>query len=218
MQVLFEAIAFWDVTMTINAASSPPNLLAQSRVTAGSQFSLPSNQWQIELQNWHAAVLSTLQERLTMHVIGPSDQSTQQFVLAPEVDAAKSVCRAQRVRVGQDFNNVSMFGLLFVLIGGAMVILTSVCLDSIVGLVVKLTKSTKVAKGQESWFLDDVLQIQRLAYKGQTFWNWYGDTAGETPIPEEGCLLGPLEEPLSIKNSRDFVGTGSVYLSDRTRA
>lgn len=110
-----------------------------------------------------------------------------------------------------------MFGLLFVLIGGTLIILTSICLDFIVGCIVRVTRSTRVAKAQESWFSDDVLQIQRVAYKGQTFWSWYGESAGRMPVPEEGCLLGRLEEPLSMKNRRDFVGTSSVYLSDRTR-
>ena len=201
--------------MMINAASQPPNIKAQERITTQEQFALPRNQWQIEVQAWQAAVMSTLQERLSMRVVGPADVGARQFVL-PAADAAESaLCDAQRVRVGQDFNNVSVFGLVFVFAMGGFIITLSLFLEAIVGVLARAAKSAAMAKALESWFRDDVLQIQRLAYQGQSPWDWTGTKDGDVPIPEASALLGPLSGEKALMKVASPASMASMYLTDR---
>ncbi|KUI69927.1 hypothetical protein VM1G_05376 [Cytospora mali] len=196
MEVLYHTVRFWGASILVNAMSSPPNLLALDDLEMYVQSDLPDNQWQIEVQNWHATALVNIQNWLLLRVIGPQDPTARQFVNKPATDAEGAVCKAQKVRVGQGFNNISLFGLIFVLAFGSVTTLLSTFINDIAILVGKLSR--RKPKDQRSWNRDDVLQIQRLAYQGQSNELWARPDA-QIPIVTTGGLLGPLREYVSLK-------------------
>lgn len=210
MEVLYHIVRFWGASILVNAMSSPPNLLALDDLEMYIQTALPDNQWQVEVQNWHATALVNIQNWLLLRVVGPRDPTARQFVNRPATGAEEAVCGAQRVRVGQGFNNISLFGLVFVLAFGSVATLLSTFVDDIAALVGRF--STKMAEGQWSWVRDDVLQIQRLAYQGQSGVELWMRTDKQIPITMTGGLLGPLGEPLTPARSQ-FCKTESIETS-----
>lgn len=193
MEVLYHTVRFWGASILVNAMSSPPNLLALDDLEMYIQSALPDNQWQIEVKNWHATALVNIQDWLLLRVIGPQDPNARQFINKPATDAEEVVCKSQRVRVGQGFNNISLFGLVFVLAFGLVTTLLSFSMSEIVVLFGKCSK--RKSKGQKSWNRDDVLHVQRLAYQGQIDEPWE-KTNEPVPIITTGRMLGPLKEDL----------------------
>jgi len=154
------------------------------------QIALPSNQWQIEIESWHARVMSTMQTRMVMQASGPSTDSIRRYVVPPATEAQRQLCRAQRVRVGQGFTNISLLGLLLVVIPGVLVILASLALDPLVGRLGQPSKG-RAARFLRRWNHDYVLQIQRVAYEGQSRQKWE-KIDGEVPVTSGSEPLVPL--------------------------
>lgn len=194
MEILYHTVRFWGASILVNAMSSPPNLLAMDNLEQYIQTELPDNQWQIEVQNWHATALVNIQDRLVLQVVGPQNPEARQFVDLPATDAEAAICKAQRVRVAQGFNNISLFGLVFVLSFGLVITLLGVFLTDVASLFGRV--SHKLADSQQSWIRDDVLQIQRLAYQGQGNEVW-AKTDKEIPVTSAGGLLGPLRDDVT---------------------
>lgn len=193
MEILYHTVRFWGASILVNAMSSPPNLLALDDLEMYIQSALPDNQWQAEVMNWHATALVNIQDWLLLRVIGPQDPAARQFINRPATGAEDAVCKAQRVRVGQGFNNISLFGLVFVLAFGVITTVLSVFMSEIIALFDKCTRGRP--KGPRSWNRDDVLQVQRLAYQGQLDGPWE-KTNEPVPIMTTGRGLGPLKEEL----------------------
>jgi len=156
------------------------------------QITLPSNQWQIEVESWHARVVSTIQARLVIHAAGPSTESIRRYIVPPATEAQRQLCRVQRVRVGQGFNNISVLGLLLTAILGVLIILASLALDPVVGQLGQASRG-RAARSLRSWNHDYVLQIQRVAYEGQSERRWE-NIDGEVPITSDGEPLVPLRQ------------------------
>ncbi|KAK0717785.1 hypothetical protein B0T26DRAFT_776735, partial [Lasiosphaeria miniovina] len=134
--------------------------------------------------------MSVMQTRLVMQATGPSTESIRQYIVPPATEAQKQLCRAQRVRVGQGFSNISLLGLLLVAILGVLIILASLALDSVVSRLSQVSKA-RVARSLRSWNHNYVLQIQRLAYEGQSERKWE-NIDGEVPVTSDSESLGPL--------------------------
>jgi len=185
------------------ADDTSDDMIAQRRLyTSKAQSSLPANQWQIEVENYQARTMASLQVRLTMQATGSSDASIRQHILPPTTDAETQLCRAQRVRVGQGFSNISLLGLVLVVPLGALIIVTSLLLDPIIGLIGRTARG-KTARSLRSWNHDYVLQIQRSAYEGQTECKW-DNVDGEVPIALDEEVLEPLRQknrPISDANT-----------------
>lgn len=191
MEVLYHTVRFWGASILVNVRSSPPNLLALDDLEIDTQTNLPDNQWQIEVEHWHATALVNIQNWLLQHVVGPQSPGARHPANKPATDAERAICKAQRVMVAQGFNNVSLFGLIFVLAFGCVTTLLGLFIDDIAIFMGQL--SGKIPTGQLSWIRDDVLQIQRLAYQGQCNERWTRIDE-YIPIVTTDGLLGPLKE------------------------
>ncbi|KAI1115315.1 hypothetical protein F5Y14DRAFT_450132 [Nemania sp. NC0429] len=93
----------------------------RSSITDGVQPPLPSNQWQVEVDSWHSAIMSLIQHGLLEYVMGPDDEELRKYVLAPPTPEERAACERQRVRTSQGgFANVSGLGLFFTIGLGAI--------------------------------------------------------------------------------------------------
>lgn len=183
-----------DISLPSNRPSL--DLKAQETVAFTVQYGLPSNQWQIEVQDWFATVWSVLAQRLVLRVVGPGDRASQAYIVPPQTLEDLAVCQAQRVRIGQGFSNISLFDLLFPLCLGSVIIAMAMLLEPTVATLVGRLSAASAAS-QKSWLLDDVLHLQRLAYKGQQSLPGDGSwTNEEDRVPlfkaARGKQLGPL--------------------------
>lgn len=70
------------------------SLLAKYKLTAGFSPSLPNNQWQIEMENWHAASLVTMQGGIVDVARGyPKD--LEPWLTRPSNQVEKALCNSQ---------------------------------------------------------------------------------------------------------------------------
>ncbi|KAI0195548.1 hypothetical protein EV127DRAFT_477269 [Xylaria flabelliformis] len=173
------------------------NLLANQQLIVKTLYSpLPSNQWQIEVQGWHATAMAALQYSLLSRI---SDayleyNSSSSTLTSPE-DLA--ICSRQRARISAGFANVSALNLIIVLSLGTAVIVTNLCLDLLVELLAKFFPTVKPK--QVTWIRNDVLHLQRLAYTAQELLAGEDRTAWtginkSIPRVENKALLGSLVE------------------------
>ncbi|KAK3350288.1 hypothetical protein B0T25DRAFT_505733 [Lasiosphaeria hispida] len=196
LRALVAEIQTWRNDMSLASNRPSLDLKAEETVALTVQYGLPSNQWQVEVQDWFATVWSALAQRLVLRVVGPADRASQAYIVPPQTPEDLAVCQAQRVRIGQGFSNISLFGLLFVLCLGSVIIATSILLEPIVAILLARLSTTS-AEAHKRWLLEDVLHLQRLAYKGQQhlpadgFWV---DEGGRVPlfVATPGKRLGPL--------------------------
>ncbi|KAI5861300.1 hypothetical protein GGS23DRAFT_576140 [Durotheca rogersii] len=180
------------------------NLAADRNANIPFQLPLPSNQWQVEVQNWHATVMVLLQQALLQRMAGPTDPVLSRYVDRPSTPEDIALCGRQRVRLcpGGGVANVSTVGLFLILTSSTLVILTSLFLDKIAGYVGGWLPSVRAR--QRTWVLDDCLHLQRLVYEARAKvqgdeergpeYVWVG-IDGDTPRVVGDALLGPLVGP-----------------------
>lgn len=209
VNILWQYASMSSITASSTGGS---NIVANRDVHGTVQLPLPSNQWQIEVQAWHATVMTLLQQEILQWMIGPSNPILQQSVIHPTSPAEMTLCTRQRVRLGQagggsgGFANVSTFTLFLVVGLSTLIITTNLALDGLVSRGCCCFSSSRRATRtigrpkQRAWIRDDVLHLQRLAYVGQSHDGkesghvWVGADK-DVPRVEGGTLLGPLVEP-----------------------
>ncbi|KAI3327333.1 hypothetical protein HD806DRAFT_550854 [Xylariaceae sp. AK1471] len=195
-------IAIGETSVSISGvAYGNTNLLANQKLLGYVQLPLPSNQWQIEVQGWHATTMAILHQALNIRVLGFGVPEIYALLEAehPISPADAAVCRRQRVRYPRGgFANVSGLGFFLVILLGTLIILTDLFLSSWIGLFGKYYPLVKVR--EKSWIYDDVLHLQRLAYMAQEraereHGSVWIDTDKDIPRVESPILLRSLIEP-----------------------
>ncbi|KAJ2993905.1 hypothetical protein NUW58_g1188 [Xylaria curta] len=172
---------------------------SQSQVVDEIQLPLPSNQWQIEVQFWHATVMSLIQHSLLEFMIGPNNAALQKYIKAPITSEERAVCKRQRVRISQGFANVSSLGLFFTIGLGTVVIILALFLDNIMGCITRFSKGDE--QKHRAWIRDDVLHLQRLAYTQEKAFGprWIATDDNDIPSVEDNSFLDPIVDPQEVK-------------------
>jgi hypothetical protein len=70
------------------------SLTARQGLANGMQGPLPSNQWQLEVENWFGATMADLQRATLEHVTGPTEPAMLQFLERPQTHQERLVCRS----------------------------------------------------------------------------------------------------------------------------
>lgn len=191
--------------------SNTGNLVANQKVNGQTQFPLPSNQWQVEVQAWHGIVMKLLQEGILRWVIGPTDPILKDHLLPPASPEQAALCHLQRIQPGQGAGvaSVTTFGFFFVLVVGTLVILASVFADNIADMVGRWSET--VREKQQAWLDDDALQLQRVAYEADARAVeevtgrrpgvvWTGRDGDVPAVEGNDTVLGPLPSPSTIRS------------------
>ncbi|TGJ78401.1 hypothetical protein E0Z10_g10374 [Xylaria hypoxylon] len=198
------------------AYGNTPNLVASQSVLNGIQLPLPSNQWQLEIQSWHSAAVSSIKYGLLQYMTGPDDAAFQKYVTAPTSAEQKALCKRQRIRISQGFANISSLGLFFTISSGTAIIILALFLDNIMGCVTRISKGD--GKKHRAWIQDDVLHLQRLAYEQQqSFGPRWIATDDNIPLVEGNGFLDPIVDlhGAKIDNTPNRLSVDSLMDDDR---
>ncbi|KAF2018547.1 hypothetical protein BU24DRAFT_475616 [Aaosphaeria arxii CBS 175.79] len=120
--------------------AGPTALAARHSLFSGNQGVLPSNQWQIEMENIVSASLASLQDVFADASEGPPTAKLHDAWRRPESNntAAKRACQNQKL-ISTKFFSFSVLGLSLILSLGAIFIILEFCLEPVIG---QLHKST----------------------------------------------------------------------------
>ncbi|ETN37646.1 uncharacterized protein HMPREF1541_07269 [Cyphellophora europaea CBS 101466] len=126
--ILYQSIYNQVSSVAAIANAQTPNLLAQQRMFSGQmQLPLPSDQWKLEVLDWHATVMAMLQYSIANFATGPTHSDWEQYI-EPPTGALKDLCGNVRVRANGSHANVSVFGLSFVIAFCGLAVLLDVML------------------------------------------------------------------------------------------
>ena len=70
------------------------SLLSRHSLSVGNQSPLPSNQWQLEIENWYGATLADLQRVTIEYVTGPTDSAIFPLLQRPQTEEEHLVCQS----------------------------------------------------------------------------------------------------------------------------
>lgn len=123
-------------------------LLAES-LTSGTDESLTpaENQWVLESQNWFSIGIANAQRLVVDYITGPPAQFAQYASNRSDVDKNRSLawlCENLIIR-RNDFTNFSTLAISLVFGLGALIIVVSLCLETVVGLVRSKVEEGKMA-------------------------------------------------------------------------
>jgi hypothetical protein len=161
-------------------------LRASDTVAGLTQLPLPDNQWQIEARDWFNTGLARLQNEMQAYVTGPTNVVDGSFLWQPGDDVSLDMCDQQLVQDNGETTSFSIVGLVITFVIGFAIILTSLVLETIVGLFQSLFKIGEYRK--LNWVLDDKLQLQRMLLEGVGHGTWKG--ALKFPVTTTGEKFG----------------------------
>lgn len=71
------------------------SLTSRYKLSQGMQGPLPTNQWQLDVQNWFLTMLAHLQSAMVETATGPIDADVTQWLERPQTSEARLACRSQ---------------------------------------------------------------------------------------------------------------------------
>lgn len=137
-------------------------LKAQDSVFILISSGLPNNQWQIELQGWFDTALARLQGAIVEYV-SKDIEGFAPYANLSVLPGDEWMCENQKIKAVGNYQSFSLMGIEIVAIVGALIILLSFILESIVGFFQKRWGGQGYK--QVAWTTDAVLQQQRLAFE-----------------------------------------------------
>ncbi|KAH8880208.1 hypothetical protein GQ53DRAFT_670404 [Thozetella sp. PMI_491] len=203
---------FWLFRTTFHVSSEtigPIALLGTQALTAKSKLSgplmgsLPDNQWQLEVQHWHATAMAHLQATFLESIIGYEDLAFAPLVRRPNKTAEYELCANQKV-LAEGFISVSILGIACIFGGGVLVIVLSFASGPIFSWYLRRGGRDEYARLE--WSTNDPFQLQRLAHEASGIGTWSGGAAS-VPVTQLGDCLGVLDvvDPTHPKLRRNFV-------------
>lgn len=152
---------------------------------------LADDQWHIEVESWYATGLAKLQRTVLEFAAGASNITNGTYVQPPVNPLEQALCYSQMVPGASDAISFSIAGVAVVLIIGALLIITNLFLDVLVGLYQRKKNVGNARRLQ--WILDEKLQLQRLAYEEADMGEWSGGTS-VVPVTLAGEKFGLPED------------------------
>ncbi|KAG6366976.1 hypothetical protein INS49_001157 [Diaporthe citri] len=181
----------------------PNSLASQSSLSRypGLLGAIPSNQWQLDVENWWAIHMATLQAGMVAIAYGNHDPALKPFEIPPFNAHYQKLCNNQKI-VSTDYTSFSVFGICFIYVTGALIIAISYLLEQIQAWLYRRRKVNEYAYLE--WTANETLQLQRMAYQGVGSGNWSRYT-DRIPLTETGDILAdlPRSYPLDKKEGAD---------------
>ena len=134
-------------------------LLASSSVQKNLSPGLPSNQWELEVQNWFGTSLTALQLFTVQYVTGYERPDFNKFITPPS-PKDEWMCTNQIVQ-RNDFASFSVLGLAMIFLGCSLIILLSESLSKVLPRIP--SKSERKRRNDLEWRAYDILQLQCVA-------------------------------------------------------
>ncbi|KAF2140948.1 uncharacterized protein K452DRAFT_351652 [Aplosporella prunicola CBS 121167] len=174
---------------TVPAYLEAASLAARYKLRVGYSGQLPDNQWQMEVESWHASSLATLQGAIADTAKGLSDLNLERWLVKANNTEERNICHNQKIQ-NSDYFNISVFGLCFTLVLGTIVICLSYTLEPMISWIQRSRNLDVYARLE--WNTNETLQLQRLAHEelGAGVWN---GCASNVPFTKSGERLAVLD-------------------------
>lgn len=171
-------------------------------------FSLPPNQWEMEVKAWNAMILTQLQKLSSDVAVGASVSGSRfdAIPLLPAGPAERAMCHSQKMIAPAGFSNVSVFGLGFTIGICLSIALVNVFLKRTLHRLAQIRGTD--AFSLEQWDEDDMLHMQRELLETQGIKDWSTKTV-RTSISGGGAALVPAVMPPSSQWS--FTEASPLY-------
>ncbi len=116
----------------------------------------------------------------------------------------RAMCKSQKVRHPIGYTNVSVLGIVIILVVGSVIIVISWVLDTVVGSIQKhLWKRSDYKRVQ--WLLNSTLQLQRMAFESAGFGSPWLRCDETVPVTREKRDLGETFEVIDVsENNQTF--------------
>jgi hypothetical protein len=192
------------------------SLLAQSYANWGTDgftsAPVPNNQWQLEVWNWHNITMANLQQWTIEYVTGPRNRAYDKYIVQPSAIVSNALCSNQRQR-SDDAMSFNALGVIIILAVGCFIIITNISLPTIVGFIQKRIDVGTYRRTE--WALDEVLQLQRVAYQrsGEGTWRNAESIVPLSTRDEKFRHLRHAEGVLYSPTSRGSVTTECHYVA-----
>jgi hypothetical protein len=155
-------------------------LLASRQLIPGSgSVPLPKNQWMVEVSSWFAISLAGLQQGVVEYATGPSPAYLMTGQIEdlytpgdPNSTVMGTLCNSQKVKSTGEYQNFSVLGLCCILIGGSIIMLLSLNIETLAWYV--QSKMNRGEEGRRQWMADSNFQVQRMLYEGRGYEKWKG--------------------------------------------
>jgi hypothetical protein len=159
----YDAILFSSV-----AGMSAASLKAQDKAYNLASDGLPDNQWQIEVVGWFEMSLATIQDRIIDYAYKDFEAvpDNAKLVIPSQSPELLAMCDQQIVRNVGSYQSFSMLGLGIIVVIGSIIILLSLCLETVVAFFQRRCCRGRQMHKWKRWQLDSILQQQRLAFQG----------------------------------------------------
>jgi hypothetical protein len=170
------------------AGISTASLKAQDATYGLLSDGLPDNQWQIEAMGWFETSLATIQDRVNDYAYKDFERipGTAKLVIPSESPELLAMCDQQIVRNVGSYQSFSMLGVGLIVAIGIVIILLSLCLETVVAFLQgRCCGRTQMYK-RKRWQLDSILQQQRLAFQGLGLGDEWFKCEEEVPVTRLG--------------------------------
>lgn len=127
------------------------------------QIGLPNNQWMTEVSTWFGISMAKLQQLVVQYATGSAYVPEGYTIIGPLSKEEKDLCNNQIIRSTSGVISFSVLGIAIILIVGAVLIVTSLLLDTVIPFMRRKTDWNEYKSLH--WVLDWALQLQRLAYE-----------------------------------------------------
>jgi hypothetical protein len=171
----------------------PKALTSTDTLFSGAQYTLPDNQWQLDVVNWFTIMLAALQLAF-VDIVRLTDPSLASSRSGPANSIERNLCNSQKIR-STLYPSFSMFGLCFTSTTGLVVVALSYSLSSILGCLDRRHRTKKGDTERQKdleWATTRTLQLQRMTHEGLGAGTWEGGV-DDVPVTKAGDSLGVLD-------------------------
>jgi hypothetical protein len=162
-------------------------LLASDSLSPDGQYSLPTNQWELEVEHWFKFTLADLQRAILDQATGPTVSDAGGFHTPPKTAEGRAVCGNQKIR-SDSYTSFNVLGLILIFSIGGLIMLISAYLPWATE---RMQRNNKLFASLE-WITNDTLQLQRLAHEAAGSGNWEG-ACNSHPQTQKDDLLAVLD-------------------------
>jgi hypothetical protein len=150
---------------------------------------LSDNQWQLEAEQIQNVALGMMQQ-LVLDYAAPPDYivrpgiQSDSYIIPPDTDVGRKLCAQQKYRSSSHLS-FNLFGIIFVLVMGSIIITISYSISPLVAASQLRSGSEKALYRRQEWQQDDVLHLLRAAFRGQDVGSWPEDSDAIVPVTIE---------------------------------
>jgi hypothetical protein len=162
-------------------------LLASDTLSGIGQYSLPGNQWELELEHLFKTTLADLQRAILDQATGPTDRRANSFHSPPTTTEGRAVCHNQKV-LSDSYTSFNVLGLIIIFSIGGLIMLVSIILP----ITTERIQRNRNPFANLEWISNDTLQLQRLAHEAVGAGRWKG-ACDDYPRTQKNDLLAVLD-------------------------